>query len=132
MAVYLPDTNILIDVIHERRGRRAILNDLGKQGHFIANCAVTSAELYSGARPGSEAAVDVLLAQFVWYDITPEVARRAGRLRFEWARKGVTLALADALIASVALSYDLFLVTDNVRDFPMPELRLHTVSRSDN
>jgi predicted nucleic acid-binding protein len=33
-------------------------------------------------------------------------------------------ALADMLIAAVALAYNLTLVTDNAKDFPMTDLKL--------
>jgi predicted nucleic acid-binding protein len=53
------------------------------------------------------------------------VAQRAGALRYEWARKGITLALTDTMIAATALQYGLTLITDNRKDFPMPELTIH-------
>ena len=60
-----------------------------------------------------------------YYDIVPEVARNAGRLKYEWGRRGVTLSLADSLIAAVVLHYGLLLITDNEKHFPMPEITLH-------
>ena len=54
--------------------------------------------------------------------MTQKIARRAGSLKFEWARKGVTIDITDAIIAATALLYDLWLATDNRKDFPMPEL----------
>ncbi len=59
------------------------------------------------------------------YDITRSIAERAGMLRREWAQRGRTLPLADLLIAAVAITHGLLLVTDNEKDFPMRELRLH-------
>jgi hypothetical protein len=46
-------------------------------------------------------------------------------LRYEWARKGITLTLTDTMIAATALQYGLTLITDNKKDFPMPELTIH-------
>jgi len=37
----------------------------------------------------------------------------------------VPLSLPDTTIAAVALANDLMLVTGNLKDFPMPELRLY-------
>ena len=59
------------------------------------------------------------------YDVARPIAERAGLLRRTWAARGRTLALADLLIASTALELGLGLVTDNAKDFPMKELRLH-------
>lgn len=53
------------------------------------------------------------------------VARKAGELRYEWARKGITLSLPDTLIAAVCITEKLTLISDNRKDFPMPGLSLH-------
>jgi predicted nucleic acid-binding protein len=45
-------------------------------------------------------------------------------LKGAWARKGVTLELPDILIAAVAIEHGLALATDNLRHYPMPELRI--------
>ena len=55
------------------------------------------------------------------------MSQRAGRIKYEWARKGHSLSLADVLIAATALHYGLTLITDNVKHFPMPELSVHGV-----
>ena len=70
---------------------------------------------------------DEFLSAFVWYGSSRGIARRAGRLRFEYARQGITLALADTLIAATVLEHDLTLITDNRKHFPMPELALHSL-----
>ena len=69
-----------------------------------------------------------LLDSLEHYDITRPIAERAGLLRRDWSAQGKTLALADLLIASVALTHGLILITDNTKDFPMKELRLHDLS----
>ena len=57
-------------------------------------------------------------------NVTWEIARRAGELKNEWAKKGQTIALPDVTIAAVALANGLTLVTDNKKHFPMPEVLL--------
>ena len=59
------------------------------------------------------------------YPITAAIARRAGRLKWDWSRKGRTLALDDMLIAAAALEHGLTLMTDNRIDFPMRELEMY-------
>jgi predicted nucleic acid-binding protein len=73
---------------------------------------------------------DRFLSSLFWYDISRGVARRAGRLRFDWARQGTTLALPDVLIAATALEHGLTLITDNRKHFPMPELAPYLLSTS--
>ena len=125
MKVFLPDTNILVDALNGKRGRSEVLRRLVLGGHTLACCSVTIAEVYSGMRPHEATRTEQLVSSLQWHDITRSIARRAGRLRFEWARQGVTLALADTLIAATALEYGLTLITDNRKHFPMPELTLH-------
>jgi len=53
----------------------------------------------------------------------------AGLLKQSWARKGINLSFPDVVIAAVAISENLTLITDNVKDFPMPELQLYALPR---
>jgi tRNA(fMet)-specific endonuclease VapC len=54
-----------------------------------------------------------------------DCANKFGQVRIELRRKGIELPSVDMLIASVALIYDLTLVTHNTEDFrAIPTLRL--------
>lgn len=125
MAIYLVDTSILIDFLNEKAGRKHLLLDLVRQGHMLASCPVTLAEIYSGMHPKDAAPTEALLSRLRFYNITPEISCHAGRLRYDRARKGQILSLADVLIASTALHYSLTLITANTKHFPMPGLLLH-------
>ena len=129
MASFLLDTSVLIDVLNDKGGRTRGLQDLVRQGHMLASCAVTVAEVYAGMHPGESEQTGVLLAGLRYYEITPEVAQKAGRLKYDWARKGHSLSLADVIISATALQYGLTLITDNLKHFPMPELSIHEVPR---
>lgn len=125
MTVFLPDTSVLIDALKRRPERTQLFRTLLSQGHSLACCAITVAETYAGMRPEESSYTDELLSTLIWVEISAPIARRAGTLRYDWARKGVTLTLTDTMIAATALQYNLTLITDNRRDFPMPELALH-------
>lgn len=124
MAGYLLDTSVIIDVINEKRARREFISSLLLGGEDIYCCAISVVEVYSGMRPWEEEITAGILGSMENLDITPGIARRAGLLRYEWARKGRSLGLADGTIAAVALHHDLALATDNRKDFPMRDLRL--------
>jgi hypothetical protein len=68
---------------------------------------------------------DALLDSLAWYETSRTIAQRAGRLRFDWARQGVTLSLSDLIIAATALEHGLTSITGNRKHFPMSELSLH-------
>jgi predicted nucleic acid-binding protein len=55
---------------------------------------------------------------------TLEAARRAGRYQAEFAARGIAIQTPDALIAGTARAHGAILITANVVDFPMPDIRL--------
>ena len=125
MATYLLDTNVIIDVLNDKRNRRAWLLTLVEAGHVLACCAVNVAEVYAGMRPKEERATQQFLDSLQYHLISEQAARLAGGYKREYGRKGITLNLADALIAAVAVDQHLILLTDNTKDFPMSDLSLH-------
>jgi predicted nucleic acid-binding protein len=125
VSTYLLDTSVLIDALRGVRGRAEGLARLVEDGHLLACSVITVAEVYAGMRPRERAATENLLESLETYDVTRQIAERAGLLRRTWAARGKTIALIDLLIASTALESGLILVTDNIRDFPMKELQLH-------
>jgi predicted nucleic acid-binding protein len=125
MATYLLDTSVIIDALLGKRGRDALLQELLQQGHLLGCCPINVAEIYAGMRPQEEAPTTEFLRSLHYYEISWEVARKAGLLKGEYARRGLTLTLADVLIAATALTYRLPLLTDNVRHFPMKDLELY-------
>ena len=125
MTTYLPDTNVLVDALNGKRSQKEMLANLILQGHQLACCAVTLSELFSGIRAADIHKVEEFVSALRWHQTTPTIARRAGRWRHDYAGQGVTLALADTLIAATAVEYGLTLITNNGKHFPMPELSLY-------
>ena len=122
--VYLPDTNILIDVITNRRGHAKILERLLAEHHLLTTCATIVGEVYNGMRPAEEPKTQALMESMEFLPTTYEIARNGGILRRDFARNGKTLSLADMTIAALALAYKCTLITENVKDFPIPGLQL--------
>jgi predicted nucleic acid-binding protein len=123
----LVDTSILIDLLRGRVQRKELFRSLALEGHTFAITAINVSEIHAGMRPPEREATQRALDAFECLPIQCEVAELAGDLRSTWARKGVTLHLADTLIAAAAIHYRLVLMTDNRKDFPMPELHLWPV-----
>ena len=121
----LLDSSVLIDALRLRRGRRQWLAGLVRGGHTLATSALNLAEVYAGMRPEEEARTQAFLNALECHAITPNVAQTAGKLKRQWEQKGRTLTLADTLIAAVALEQGCPLLTDNRKDFPMPQLQLY-------
>jgi predicted nucleic acid-binding protein len=128
VTTYLLDTSVIIDVVNNKRGRPELLVGLVRQGHLLACCPINVTEVYAGMRPKEEAATEEFLRSLEFYHLTWPVARLAGLLKRDYSRKGITVTVADATIAAVALVHELTLMTDNIKDFPMRELTLFTFS----
>jgi predicted nucleic acid-binding protein len=109
----------------ERELKRLAHERLVENGHLLACSAITVAEVFAGMKAKEREETVALLDSLEHYDITRPIAERAGLLRWDWSAHGRTLTLADLLIASVALTQGLILITDNTKDFPMEELRVH-------
>lgn len=107
-----------------------MLDGLLAEGILLACCPINVTEVYMGMRPNEAAKTEAFLASLEFYHVTWEVAKYAGKLYREWRQKGVTLALPDVTIAAVAITNGLRFATDNPKDFPMPELRVHPLPRA--
>lgn len=124
MSGYLLDSNVLINWLNGRAAAVAVLRRLSRELQHVAVNAVSLAETYSGLVEKDRERARKFVDQFDYWDIDPETARQAGALRYVYATRGRKLSVADTLLAAHALTQDATLVTENIRDFPMPELRV--------
>lgn len=126
----LLDTSVLIDVLRRRHGRRELLAELARSGHTLVTTALNVAEVYAGMRPEEETQTVAFLDALDCYELTGISGRLAGRLKSKWARKGRTLTLADTIVAAVAIERRCALMTDNAKDFPMPEVERYPLPKA--
>jgi len=124
----LLDTSVLIDALRRRNRRPELLAELVRAGHTLSTTALNVAEVYAGMRPHEAHATEALLDGLECYGLTPQAGRVAGKFISEWKRKGRTLQLPDTLVAAISAEQHCALVTDNRRDFPMPEVQLFPFS----
>jgi tRNA(fMet)-specific endonuclease VapC len=121
---FLLDTTVLIAHLRGDEDVARFLLDLVGAGHVVGVCCVNVAEIERGIRPRERKAAEALLARLAYLPTTQEAAVRAGRYMAELARRGRTLHLADALVAATARTHGAVLVTDDVADFPMRDVRV--------
>ena len=124
MTDHLLDANALIDYFRRKSSTFNLLETIEAQGHRLAICAVGLAELYSGFSLQQRIAAEPVVGRWFYYETTPAIAKEAGRYRYEFARIGTTLSATDSLIAAVAIANGATLITNNLRHFPMREIRL--------
>ena len=127
MTTYLIDSDILIDLFKNKDYAAPLIEKLINRGRLTTSI-LSVAELRAGS---SLQQASFLLPQL--YDmvtiksVTKEIAELAGRLRFEYKTRGISLPTVDTLIASTAITEKCQLVTRNKKDFPMPQLKFYPI-----
>lgn len=118
---HLLDSDVLIWVLRGKTAAVDFVTQLLKnEAPFISSLAVY--EIWSGAKKNEETAIDEFLSAFPVLAVTPEIARQGASYYREFRTRGVTISVADALIAATARVHQLVLVSQNQRDFPMTDI----------
>jgi predicted nucleic acid-binding protein len=120
----LLDTSVLINLLRERQEPERLIRELIIHGFILATSSVSIAELYAGMRKGEEPATAELIAGLQCLPLTLEIARNAGNITAARRRIGKTHTLDDMMIAATAIEHGYQLLTDNRKDFEIPELDL--------
>jgi predicted nucleic acid-binding protein len=131
MSEYLLDTTVLIDVANGlERVVRTVEAWLESEFDVVSISAVQIAEFFSGLRRDERARWRRLIEAYEIHSMTIDAAVMAGALRYDFARRGIQIAVPDALIAAVALEHGATLVTANAKDFPVRGLSACSLSES--
>lgn len=123
MADYLLDTNVIIDYLRGDARKTEKLLELVNRGDLLYSCEIIVAEIFSGMRDGEQTVTETFMNSLHYLPVEESTARKAGSYRRIYNAKGHHLTIADTLIAALAINKNLTLLTDNLKDFPMPELR---------
>ncbi len=118
---YLLDTNICITFLNERDAELQRQLE-GKAPEELKLCSIVKAELLYGARAGNR--VDANLAKlarfFGVFESLPfddDAAGQYGLVRAQLRRVGTPIGANDMMIAAIALSRDITIVTRDQDDF---------------
>ncbi|MEO1691502.1 MAG: type II toxin-antitoxin system VapC family toxin [Cyanobacteria bacterium J06631_6] len=119
--LYLLDTNVCIVYL---KGKSFNVNQRLKslKRNNIAVCSVVKAELFYGSMRSNnpKKALQIqktFVEQFISLPFDDRCALIYGKLRAKLASAGTPIGSNDLLIAAIALTNDLILVTHNVREF---------------
>lgn len=124
----LLDTTALIVLSKNSGDLLTSLNALVATGGILGVCAVSVAEFLAGVPVPHCGRWERWVADFQYWDITREAAVLAGVFRYDLARQGRALHIPDALMAATAIITDSTLVTSNVKDYLVSDLRLLRLS----
>ena len=130
VASYLLDTTVIIDYLRGHAKVRARLQALVEQQHELTVCAISIAEVFAGLREEDREATERFMSSLKYLALSFDPARSAGETQYVFARRGQALKLTDVLIGAAALAHDAILLTDNVKDFPLPGLQVERLPSS--
>ena len=117
---YLLDTDICI---YWLKGKTTVRDRVNKVDWVeIAICVITVSELYFGAYNSSQITKNLITAETFVQSLTVlslnnDVLKKFGQLKAQLRQSGTPVADFDLLIASVALTENLILVTNNTRHY---------------
>ncbi|BAY24066.1 PIN domain protein [Calothrix sp. NIES-2100] len=117
---YLLDTDTCIYWIKDINSVRTKVSEIGWEQ--ISICSITVAELYFGAYNSQRVVENLARAEdFIQnlpvVPLTTPALKKFGELKAELRRRGQPIAEFDLLIASVALTGNYILVTNNTRHY---------------
>jgi len=125
MTEYLLDTTEIIDYGRGHSPTVTLFNKLYQQENSLGCCDVVIAEVYAGVKQKDRGNIEDLVEALRFYPADKGIARIAGQYINDFSQQGIQLTVADALIAAVAISYQLVLITKNQKHYPMPEIKLY-------
>ena len=128
MADYLLDTTVIIDCLRGENEAVGFMESIASEGSLAGCCLINIIEVYAGMKDKEKSATRKLLDSLEYYQVTRELAERAGDYKRYYAKRGITLSLADVTIAAVAIGKNLILATDNPKHYPMPEISLKQIN----
>ncbi len=128
MTGYLVDTNIPSEFTHSHPDARvaSFIRNAGQENLFLSVISVGEIRKGIDLLPASQKRTELqewldteLRAWFAGriLPVTEAIAERWGALSAAARKQGVTLAVADGIIAATALEHGLTLVTRNTKDF---------------
>lgn len=124
---YLLGTDTLIDYLKDRGNARPRITAMIEADDEVALCAITIAELYSGLSDKNRTIWESWLMALSYWHISIGAAMRAGTYRKTASEAGRTISVTDLLLAALAYENNATLLTSNIKDYPMKDVRVMTL-----
>lgn len=130
------DTEVLVDLLRNRKEAIAFVSELEVKKFLLATTAVNAFELYYGAHKSDQPekgiqSTKTLLKRLVLLPFTPRSAQKAGHLYAELGKKGQPIGLRDTFVGGIALTRGFSVATRNVEHFKkIPGLKIINAAES--
>lgn len=119
------DTNVLILALAGKDPEASVLKRLILLNQIIFSPIVV-AEFLARADKKDQKLLEKLIAQFGVVPIEEQIAKIAAQYRQQFSRKKKTVYLLDCFIAASCKQYGHILVTNNIKDFLMSDIKIYT------
>lgn len=127
MSTYLLDSDILMDFFKKKDYAVSLLDKLNKRGN-LAISILSITELRAGWNEKQAGFLLPRLYKLVSVkSLTKEITELAGKFRWEFKVKGISLPTIDSLIGATAIVEKSQLVTRNKKDFPMSHMKFYPI-----
>ncbi len=127
MSAFIIDTDILVDLSKNQPSAILWFKKAFEEGLELAVCSINIAEFYSGITPNKRLLWDSFFESLEFWAITKNISRQAGIWRYNFARTGITISTQDSLIAATASTHNATLVTNNIKDYPIPGIKIFSL-----
>ena len=126
MTTYLFDSDVVMDYFNKRSEAVSLVEQLANTNDLVIS-VLTLTEVISGWNK-TKRATYLLRLQSIFESIvvTEAIAEQAGIYKNEYKAQGKALATVDSLIAATAIAHEYCLVTRNMKDYPMSEIKLYS------
>jgi predicted nucleic acid-binding protein len=124
LTTYVLDSTVLIGYLRDSPSIATALRQRLGEGHTLATTCVNIAEVERGLRTKERRRAAAFLDALRFLPTDRGGARIAGNYQAEWAKRGRTIHTPDALVAGTARAHGAVLLTHNLADFPMRDLRV--------
>ena len=120
---FLPDTNVIINFLKGYEPDKSFLEKLIISGKLHISF-ISVAEFISGATPDDEEKFSEFcnIAEMLMVD--GKIAKFGGDYRKKYSKKVKKAYLVDCLIAASCKAYELQLITNDTKDYPMNDIEI--------
>lgn len=120
---YLLDTNILLEALWGKEPAASLVFKWIKNKQLILSPIVVG-EIYAKASKEEKQKLELLISKFGVLPLDALIAKTAGEYRQKFLKKKKKVFLLDCFLAATAKIYNLTLVTRNISDYPMKDIRI--------
>jgi predicted nucleic acid-binding protein len=116
------DTDILIDVLRNKKEAVAFVTKMEEEKILLSTTAINAFELYHGAHKSKNRrknlfATRKLLSRLILFPLTPRSAQKAGYIYADLEENGQSIGLRDTFIGAIAVTNGVSVTTRNTEHF---------------